>query len=140
MARANGVKDTRMIVMGLALSNAFAAFAGALFAQHAGAADATMGFGIIVIGLASLIVGEGIFPSRKVFIAVVSCIVGSLLYRLAVSLALNTDFLGLQSQDLSLVTAVLVTVAVVVSRARHTRAELAAIKKNAVATTLGSAK
>jgi putative tryptophan/tyrosine transport system permease protein len=123
MARANGVDDGQMIVVGLAISNGFAALAGALFAQAHGAADATMGFGIIVIGLASLIVGEGLLPSRRIVVMIAACLLGSLLYRLAVSLALNTDWLGLKSQDLSLVTAVMVAAAVVVGRARRQRQE-----------------
>jgi putative ABC transport system permease protein len=133
MARANGVAVDGMVILGLAISNGLAAFAGALFAQSHGAADATMGFGIIVIGLASLVVGEGIFSSRGVAIAIVACVVGSVLYRFAVTLALNTSFLGLHAQDLSLVTAVLVAVAVVIGRIRRKRAGDAAIRKSAEA-------
>lgn len=131
MARANGVADSRMVILGLAISNAFAALGGALFAQAYGGADVTMGFGVIVIGLAALIVGEGLLPGREIAVAIAACVLGSVLYRLAVSVALNTDALGLQAQDLSLVTAVLVAVAVVVGRARRQRAENRSLQRSA---------
>lgn len=118
MATANGVGNGAMIILGLSASNAIAALAGAALAQSLGAADVTMGFGIIVVGLAALIVGEGLMSARTVVLATLGCIVGSLLYRLAVSLALNVNFLGIQAQDLNLVTAVLVAVFVVAARAR----------------------
>jgi putative ABC transport system permease protein len=131
MARANGVGVDRMVIVGLAISNALAAFAGALFAQSHGAAVATMGFGIIVIGLASVVVGEGLFSARTVVVAILACLVGSVLYRFVVTLALNSSFLGLHAQDLSLVTAVLVAVAVVLGRARRKRAGDAALRARA---------
>ncbi len=131
MSRANGVAVDRMVILGLAISNALAAFAGALFAQSHGAADATMGFGIIVIGLASVVVGEGLFSTRSVVLAIVACVIGSVIYRLVVTLALNTSFLGLHAQDLSLVTAVLVAVAVVLGRVRRRRAADAALRRGA---------
>lgn len=123
MARANGVADGHMIILGLAISNGVAAFAGSLFAQSQGYADVTMGIGTIVVGLAALIVGEGLMPARTVVLALSACIGGSVLYRLAITLALNTDVLGLQAQDLSLVTAVLVAVAVVAGNMRRDRAD-----------------
>ena len=95
------------------------ALAGALFAQTNGFADITIGTGTIVVGLAALIVGETIVPARRIWAVVVACVGGSILYRLAVALALNAHFLGLQASDLNLVTAILVGLALVLPGARN---------------------
>jgi putative ABC transport system permease protein len=114
MARSQGVATGNRILAGMAISNALCALAGALFAQSQGGADISMGIGTIVIGLAAVIVGESIMPSRRLVIATVAVIVGAVLYRLFIALALNADFIGLKAQDLNLVTAVLVTIALVI--------------------------
>lgn len=114
MARAQGVATGRRILVGMALSNALCALAGALFAQSQGGADISMGIGTIVIGLAAVIIGESIMPSRRFFVITFAVIIGAVLYRVFVALALNADFIGLHAQDLNLVTAVLVTIALVV--------------------------
>ncbi len=113
MARSQGVATGRSILGGMALSNALVALAGALFAQTQGGADISMGIGTIVIGLAAVIVGESIMPSRRMVIITLSVILGAILYRFFIALALNSDFIGLHAQDLNLVTAVLVTIALV---------------------------
>lgn len=109
MARAQGVATGTMIVAGMAISNALVALAGALFAQTQGNADISMGIGTIVIGLAAVIIGERIMPSRKLYITTLAVIIGAVLYRFFIALALNADFIGLKAQDLNLITAVLVT-------------------------------
>lgn len=114
MARAQGVNTGRMILFGMALSNALVAMAGALFAQTQGGSDISMGIGTIVIGLAAVIVGESILPSRKLVLATLAVIIGAIVYRFFIALALNSDFIGLKAQDLNLVTAVLVTIALVI--------------------------
>lgn len=113
MAAANGVDVGRMKLLGIGLANAMTALAGALFAQIFGAADAYMGIGVIIIGLASVIVGMSILPSRTVVQATLACIVGALLYRFAVALALNADFLGFKASDVQVITAALVTLALI---------------------------
>ncbi|GEO81489.1 ABC transporter permease [Pararhodospirillum oryzae] len=113
MARAQGIATGAVIVGGMALSNALVALAGALFAQSQGGSDISMGVGCIVIGLASVILGEAVMSTRTMILATLACILGAVLYRLAVALALNSDALGLQAQDLNLITAVLVAVALV---------------------------
>ncbi|WP_372970752.1 ABC transporter permease [Marinobacter sp.] len=118
MARAQGIATGAMIVLGVALSNGLVGLAGALFAQSQGAADVTMGVGVIVIGLASLIGGEAVLTPSTVVRALIACVIGAIIYRLAIALALNADFLGLQSQDLNLITAVLVTLAIVLPGVR----------------------
>ncbi|WP_454690957.1 ABC transporter permease [Achromobacter aloeverae] len=122
MARAQGVNTGRLVLGGMALSNALVALAGALFAQAQGGADISMGLGTIVIGLAAVIVGESILPSRRLALATLAVILGAVLYRFFIALALNSDFIGLQAQDLNLVTAVLVTFALVLPRLKRRRA------------------
>ncbi len=121
MARANGIFDGKMILLGMAMANGLVAFAGAVFAQSQGSADVTMGVGVIVIGLASVIGGEALLSPKGIARATLACIVGSITYWLAVSLALNADFIGLEAQDLKLVTALLVALALVLPGSRFTR-------------------
>lgn len=113
MARSQGIRTDYMVLLGMAVSNGLCGLAGALFAQSQGGADISMGIGTIVIGLAAVIIGESIMPSRKLIIATLAVIIGAVLYRLFVALALNADFIGLKAQDLNLLTAVLVTIALV---------------------------
>ena len=121
MARAQGIHTERAILLGMALSNALVGLAGALFAQSQGSADVTMGVGVIVVGLAAVIGGEALLNPRTVIWATAACIFGSILYRLIVALALNAGFLGLQAQDLNLITAGLVALALVLPRWRAGR-------------------
>jgi putative ABC transport system permease protein len=119
MAQANGIVVNEKVYVGLALSNGLVGLAGALFAQTNGFADSTMGIGTIVVGLAAVIIGESLFSTRSILVIVMSCIIGSLLYRVAVSMALNADFLGFQASDLNLLTAVLVALALVFPKLRR---------------------
>ena len=73
-----------------------------------------MGVGTIVIGLAAVIVGETILPSRKIIWATLAVVLGAVVYRFFIAAALNIDAIGLKAQDLNLVTAVLVTIALVI--------------------------
>lgn len=114
MARAQGVNTGAMIILGMAISNGLVALAGALFAQTQGGADISMGIGTIVIGLAAVIVGESILPARKMYLLTLAVILGAVVYRFFIALALNSDFIGLKAQDLNLVTALLVVFALVI--------------------------
>lgn len=118
MAKAQGIAVNRHILFGLALSNGLVALAGALFAQSQGFADITMGVGTIVVGLAAVIVGEAIFNPRIIITALLACILGSIFYRIAIAMALNAGFLGLQSSDVQLVTAVIVGLAMITPKLR----------------------
>jgi putative ABC transport system permease protein len=119
MARAQGVSTDLQIYVGMALSNALVGLAGSLFAQTNGFADVTSGVGTIVVGLAAVIVGETVIRSRVILWMLVGCVVGSILYRIAIQVALNTDFIGLRASDLNLVTAVLVALALILPRMRN---------------------
>jgi putative ABC transport system permease protein len=111
MARANGVNVDRMIYIGLAIANALTALSGALFGQMLGAADVSMGIGVIVVALAAVIGGTALMPSRVIALATLACVAGSLLYRLAIALALSSNAIGFTASDVNLVSAVLVAIA-----------------------------
>ena len=119
MARAQGINTGAMVLLGMAVSNALVGVAGALFAQTQGGSDISMGIGTIVIGLAAVIVGESILPSRRIVYATLAVIIGAIVYRFFIAAALNSDFIGLKAQDLNLVTAVLVTIALVIPQLKR---------------------
>ncbi len=118
MARAQGIRTDRIVLLGIALSNSLVALTGALFAQVQGTADISMGVGVIVVGLAAVILGEAVMSARIIFLATMACIAGSIAYRLAVAAALNADYIGLQAQDIKLLTAVLVAAAMTLPEMR----------------------
>ena len=93
--------------------------AGALYAQTQGGADVSMGIGTIVIGLAAVIIGETVLPARRLVLTTLAAVVGAILYRFFIALALNSDFIGLQAQDLNMVTAALVVIALVLPGVRR---------------------
>ncbi|KDN15186.1 MAG: ABC transporter permease [Snodgrassella sp.] len=114
MARAQGVNTARILLLGMAMSNAFIAMAGALFVQTQGGADISIGIGTIVVGLAAVIIGETLIPGKRFFVITLAVIVGAVLYRAFIALALGSDTLqhiGFGPQDLNLVTAILVVLA-----------------------------
>jgi putative ABC transport system permease protein len=113
MIRALGANVERNIVIGLAIANGLVALSGALLAQYQGFADAQMGIGMVVWGLASVIIGEALVGGRSIGLAIVGTIMGSVLFRLLVAIALRW---GLNPNDLKLVTALFVFVALVLPR------------------------
>ena len=115
MARANGARTDRLTLLGLAVTNALTALAGSLFAQLQGAADASMGIGTIIIGLAAVIGGAALVPARSLAAATAAWVVGALVYHVVVAAALNATTLGLTASDVNIVTAVLVCAALVFS-------------------------
>jgi putative ABC transport system permease protein len=110
MIRALGVNVENMIVLGLGISNGLVALSGALLAQYQGFADVQMGIGMIVWGLASVIIGEALIGVRQLGLVIAGAIMGSVLFRLLVAIALRA---GLDPNDLKLVTAVFVFAALV---------------------------
>ena len=115
MARANGVRTARLMLLGLAISNGLAALAGSLLAQLQGAADVTMGIGTIVIGLAAVIGGAALVRARSLLGLTLACVFGSIVYHVIVAIALNATTLGLTASDVSIVTSVLVCLALAFS-------------------------
>jgi putative ABC transport system permease protein len=113
MIRALGVDVGWMTTFGLVLANAFVGLAGALLAQYQGFADVQMGIGMLVWGLASVILGESLVGTRQIGFLIVGAIMGSVLFRLLVAIALRW---GLDPNDLKLVTAAFVFAALVLPR------------------------
>jgi len=121
MIRAMGVDTDTMFMIGLVISNAIIALAGALIAQKQSYADIGMGTGTIVIALASVIIGEVLFGKKSVFQHMVSVFLGSIVYRIIISLILEIDFtvtlfkhkleIAVEPTDLKLFTAILVAAA-----------------------------
>jgi len=122
MIRALGVNVDNMIVLGLAVSNGLVAVAGAILTQYQGFADVQMGIGMVVWGLASVIIGEALVGGRDLGYLITGAVMGSVLFRLLVAVALRG---GLNPNDLKLVTAAFVFAALVVPgfvrRARRQR-------------------
>ena len=110
MIRAQGVNNHFMVVFALALSNALVALAGAMLAQYQGFADVQMGIGMMVWGLASIIIGEALVGKSSMGLTITSVILGTILFRLLIAIALRW---GLNPNDLKLVTALFVFVALV---------------------------
>ena len=108
MVRASGISSDQMKVFGLSLSNGLVGLAGGLLAQYQSYADIGMGVGMVVIGLASVIVGEAIFGTRSLIRRLIAVALGAILYRLAIAVALAA---GMPANDLKLVSALIVTVA-----------------------------
>jgi putative ABC transport system permease protein len=108
MIRAQGVNTNHMKLLGLALSNGLVAISGALVAQNQQFADAGMGIGMIVAGLASVIIGEALFGKRTLLQHIIAVVCGSIVYRAVLALVLR---LGLAPTDFKLLTALIVVIA-----------------------------
>ncbi|MEF3255164.1 MAG: ABC transporter permease [Deferribacterales bacterium] len=115
MVRAQGINNNFMIILGVAFSNGLVALSGSFVAQSQGSADVNMGIGTIVAGLASVILGESFLEGRTVFRSILSVIIGSVVYRLAIALALSFKIgeFQLNPSDLNLITASIVTFALI---------------------------
>ncbi len=108
MVKSAGINSDAMKLIGLALANGFVGLAGGMLAQYQGFSDVTMGTGMVVIGLASVILGEALFGITSLARRLVAVSLGAILYRFAIALALN---MGMPAGDLKLVSAGIVTVA-----------------------------
>jgi putative ABC transport system permease protein len=121
MAQAQGINTSWMTIVGMAVSNGLIALAGALFVQTQGSADISIGIGTIVIGLAAVIIGETIIPAKRIWLITLAVIIGAVLYKLFIQVALSSDTLrsiGFGPQDLNLITALLVVIALVLPQAK----------------------
>ena len=122
MAQAQGINTSWMTIIGMAISNGLIALAGALFVQTQGGADISIGIGTIVIGLAAVIIGETIIPAKRIWLITMAVIIGAVLYKLFIQVALSSDTLrsiGFGPQDLNLITALLVVLALVLPKAKN---------------------
>ena len=110
MIRALGVNTKRMIILGVALSNGFIALSGSMLAQFQGFADVQMGIGMMVWGLASVIIGEALISNNSLGLVIAGTVIGAVLFRLLVAIALRW---GMNPNDLKLITAAFVFLALV---------------------------
>jgi putative ABC transport system permease protein len=108
MVRSLGSDTSKTVLLGCALSNGLVALAGALVAQNQGFSDVGMGIGMIVMGLATVIIGEGLIPTSGITLILVACLAGTFVYRLLINIALRIDWI--RPGDLKLITAGLVIV------------------------------
>ncbi|MDR3155267.1 MAG: ABC transporter permease [Deltaproteobacteria bacterium] len=115
-----GVNTNFTVITGVGISNSLVALSGALIAQNQGIADVGMGVGTIVAGLASIVIGETILGGRRIAVVILSVVMGSVVYRLAIAAALSFKPWGIafQPSDLKLLTAALVVAALVLPRFR----------------------
>ena len=109
MVRASSINSDAMKIMGLAIANAFVALAGAILAQYQSFSDVSGGIGMMVVGLASIIVGEAIFGRKSILRSLLAVVIGAVVYRFVLTIALR---IGLEAGDLKLFSAVLVTIAI----------------------------
>ena len=109
MVRASSINTAFTITIGLMLSNSLTALSGAVLAQYQKTADINLGTGMVIIGLASLIIGETLMPKGKTWMKVLGAILGSILYRFIIAIALR---LNLPSECLKLISAVIVALAI----------------------------
>lgn len=116
MARSLGVNTDNMTIMGLMISNGLIGLGGALVAQNNGFADVNMGIGIIVVALASIIIGEVVFTDQMSLTdRLVTIVIGSVLYRFVLVIVL---YLGFNANDLNLFSAVVLGIALTLPQLR----------------------
>lgn len=109
MVRASSINTAFTVTVGLCIANAMTALSGAVLAQYQKTADINMGTGMVIIGLASLIIGETILPKGKTLVKILGAILGSIVYRFIIAIALRLD---LPSECLKLISAVIVALAI----------------------------
>jgi putative tryptophan/tyrosine transport system permease protein len=114
MIRSLSANTNILIILGLGISNAMVALSGALIAQYSGFADVGMGIGMIIIGLASVIIGEALFGTKTIVRTTLAVIGGAIVYRIVVSLALRVEFL--ETGDMKMITATIVILALVLPK------------------------
>nr|WP_314741486.1 ABC transporter permease [uncultured Haemophilus sp.] len=122
MAKAQGININKMTILGMAISNGLIALAGALYVQSNGGVDISIGVGTIVIGLAAVIIGEALFSAKRIIWLTTAVVIGSVLYRGFIALALNNEALnsiGFGPQDLNLITALLVVFVLVLPKLKQ---------------------
>lgn len=119
MSRSFSANTDTLIIVGLGISNALVALSGSLITQHGGFTDVGMGIGMIIIGLASVIIGEALFGVKTVARATLAVLLGAVIYRIVVALALRVGFLD--TGDMKLITALLVIVALVTPKILQAR-------------------
>lgn len=109
MVRASSINTGFTVTVGLCISNSLTALSGAVLAQYQKTADINLGTGMVIIGLASLIIGETLMPKGKTWVKILGAIAGSVVYRFIIAIALRLD---LPSECLKLISAIIVALAI----------------------------
>lgn len=113
MIRANGINSDFTKIAGLMIANALIALSGALVCQYNGYADVGQGIGAIVVGLASVIIGEVIFRNRSFLLSLIGIVSGSVIYRIIVAIVINANFIS--ANDMKLFTSIIVALALYIA-------------------------
>lgn len=129
MIRSFSANTDSLKILGLGISNGLVALSGALIAQYNGFSDVGMGIGMIIIGLASVIIGEAVFGHKTIFRTTLAVIGGAILYRIIVTLALRVKFL--ETGDMKMITAIIVISALIIPKMLEQRKELQRKRKRA---------
>lgn len=128
MVRASSIDSDKMKILGFAIANALVSLSGGVLAQFQNFADANGGVGMLVIGLASIIIGETIFGKRSILRSMISAIVGAIIYRFILSIALS---LGMEAVDLKLFSAIIVAIAIFIPQLKLLINKKKGVNKNA---------
>lgn len=110
LAQNLGIVISNMTILGLMLSNGLIGLSGALFSQHQGFCDISLGVGTIIIGFAGIVIGEKILSIKSSLSLVLLGVIGAIIYRLVIATALHVDIFGIETQDLNLITGILVII------------------------------
>jgi putative tryptophan/tyrosine transport system permease protein len=108
LAQNYGINSAGFTIISVMLSNSLISLGGGIFSQYQGFADIASGAGTVIIGFASVIIGEYLLPFRSIWVKLISCLLGSIIYRLFITLALHGDYLGIETQDLNLITGLMI--------------------------------
>ncbi len=119
-----GININAMKFFGLILSNALIGLGGAMFTQYQGFCDVSQGKGTLIAGLAAVIIGENVFKFKKAGYVILACIAGSILYRFFIMLALHSDFMRVETQDINLVAGAIIIAMMLVRKERESQADV----------------
>jgi putative ABC transport system permease protein len=114
-----GINQNIMTLCGLFISNALIGLGGAMFTQYQGFCDISQGKGTLIAGLAAVIIGENFFKFQKAGFLIISCVAGSILYRFFIMIALHSDFMQIETQDLNIVAGLIIIAMMLIRKERN---------------------
>ena len=119
-----GINIKAMRFFGLIVSNALVGLGGAMFTQYQGFCDISQGKGTLIAGLAAVIIGEKVFRFKKAGFFILACIAGSILYRFFIMIALHSDFMKIETQDINLVAGAIIIAMMLIRKERESQANI----------------
>ena len=114
-----GINKNTMTLCGLFISNALIGLGGAMFTQYQGFCDISQGKGTLISGLAAVIIGENFFKFSKAGLLIISCLAGSILYRFFIMIALHSDFMHIETQDLNIVAGLIIVAMMLIRKEKN---------------------